>query len=212
MTPDVESGEFSLENKAQELGFDNVDAMLAAAKKSKARDAYDGREQRRVRELEAEIAELRAKKQEADLGIGDDADETSRRLARELLDVKSTLSALTTKILSSPEDEELEPYMQKVLTDYPEVKTVKDPARRIDMARRLARQLKSESDGPDTKKGDRDISGTHLTGGDVPVTRRSQIDEDKAMARYRSELAQVKSYDKEKVHAKYRAKYPHWGI
>jgi len=212
MTPE-ESGDVSLETTAQDLGFDTVDAMVAAAKKSKAHDAYDGRQSKRMRELEAQVAELQERKHEADLGIGDDADEVSRRLAREIRELQSTVTTLTRKLAASPEDEELEPFYQNVLTEYPEVKQVKDPIRRMEMARRLARQLKTESEKPDTPKGGRDVSGAHLTGGDSPVSRRSSLSEEQELARYERERAEAgNEAAKQKVDAKYRAKFPNWGI
>ena len=211
MTPE-QSGETSIETTAKELGFNNADAMVAAAKRSKAQDAYDGRDSKRIREMQAEITELKTKKHEVDLGIGDDADETSKRLAREILDLKSTVSTLTTRLATTPEDKELEPFYDQVLTDFPEVKDVKDPIRRMNMARRLARQLKTEQENPDASGGGGDVSVAHLTGGDSPVSHRTRLNEEQALARYRSELASVKGPAKDAINAKYRALFPEWGI
>lgn len=212
MTPDVESGDVSLESTAKELGFDNVEAMLAAAKKSKAHDAYEGRQSKRIRELEAKLEDLETKKYESDLGLGDGADETSKRLAREIRELKSTVATLTRQIATTPEDKELEQYYDQVLTDYPEVKQVKDPIRRMEMARRLARQLKSESETP-AASGGRDASGAHLTGGDTPVSRRSNLSEEQALERYQRERGKARTEgQKQSVDEKYRALYPDWGI
>lgn len=213
MTPD-DSGEISLQEQAKELGFDSPDALIAAAKKSKSHDAYDGRQSKRLREVEEELAELKIRKQQADLGVGDDADEMSKRFAREILELRSTVSTLTRTLATTPEDKDLEVYYNQVLEQFPEVKLVKDPIRRMEVSRRFARQLKTESESPATQnKGGRDVSEAHLTGGDSPVSRRSSLSEDQAMERYQRDLAKAKGEDaKEEVHAKYRALHPDWGV
>jgi hypothetical protein len=212
MTPE-ESGDGSLEATAKEAGFDNPEALVAAAKRSKARDAYDGRQSKQIRELTTRIDELETTKHESDLGIGEDADETSKRLAREIRELKSTVTTLTTKMATTPEDQELGEYFDQVLTEYPEVKDVRDPIRRMEMARRLARQLKAETEEPATQKGRRGASEAHLTGGDTPVSRRTTLDEDQAMTRYQRDLAKAKGdAAKEEVNAKYRALFPDWGV
>lgn len=213
MTPE-ESGDSAVDTALAKAGVDSVEELAELALKQKNRDGYDSRQSHKIRELQEQIAALEERQQQDDLGIGEESDETTKRMARELRELNHTVTSLAVQVLKKPGDDDLAPFMDQALEQYPEFKKTKDPVRRMDAYRRIARDLKAEADGGSDQITGRDIDTTsaHLTGGGSPVSRREGISEEEALAKYEQELAAASKGGQEAIHAKYRSKYPHWGI
>lgn len=218
MTPedvvDIETGDKSPEELAESMGFGSVGEMAETARKHKNREGYDRRKDDQIEKLNTRILELETKKEEEELALDGDESESAKRMAREIINLKRTVNSLASKTLTEEGDEELQPYFAQAKRENPELMTIKDPARRLQTMRRIARDLKAENDksAPPETAGV-DASTAHLSGGSTPVTRRGSVTEDQALERYEKELGAAKTKTElDAISAKYRKKYPGWGI
>lgn len=212
MTPEV--GESVVETALETAGVDTIEEMADLARKHKNQAGYEGRKEKEFRALKAEIEEIKGKQQEQDLGIGDEASDFERKMARKVLELESKVTSLTHEAATEPGDKALEPYYDRVLTEHPEVREIGDPVARMRVSRRLARDMKAETEGGSGPSGDRvsDTTVAHLTGGGSQVSQRTSVTEEKALEKYEAELAAAKGTQSDAINAKYRTKYPHWNI
>lgn len=213
MTP--ETGEnVVLDETLSELGVGSVDELKTIVAKQKNRDGFDRRKAEQMEELQRKVEELETRGIEDDLGVEPNSNEVTKRMARQILVLQRQIGTLTDRVVASPEDEELQEYMTQAEHDNPEIAKITDPIRRKTLLRRIARDLKAETEGSSgrNKGRSKDTSAAHLSGGGSPVSQRSNISEEQALERYQNERAAASAAEKEAVDARYRAKYPDWGI
>jgi len=215
MTP-AEGDAVTVGDVLGELGVKSVEELRTIVTRQKNREGYESRKvgdlQRQVDQL---AATLEGKKEEEIFELGDNADDTVKRLARELLAMKKQFGAVVNQVMSSPEDADLEDHLRQAKEEYPEIAVIKDPVRRITALRRIARDLKkAETESASGSPGSRehDTSVAHLAIGSSPVSQRSGLTEEQALEKYRRDRVAASGPGKLAVDAKYRALYPSWDI
>ena len=173
----------------EKAGLRDVDELVDLAEKARKRDGYDRRQASKVRELEDKIAELQEKREADDWGFTETPDPMMKRLVSEIKVLRSEMETMADRYVKSPQDEELDPYMQKALERFSDALSgEKYPNRieRLEAIRTMAKGLRSEeleskSDTGRARSEDtrREINAgrAYLTGGGPPVSSRSRSDE-----------------------------------
>lgn len=216
MTPeDLDEGQGdSVESVLKKFGVKSVDELDGIAEKHRSRKFFDIRQDDKLEKLAAKVSELESelatKRAEEEFGSG--LSPESKMLARELAALKDQQASMMAKFVRTKEDDELEHYYDGITEEYPELRKIADPMRRIEAYRRIARSLKAEAEtGANSgKRRTSDASHAALAGGGAPVSTRSgPEDEGVILEKFKTELGRAKTKrDKEAVYDKYRAKYP----
>lgn len=179
---DSDAGDSDVQEVLSQYGVKSPRQLDKILKKHRSREFFDVRQEDKTVELQSRIAsmeqELAERKAEEDYGTGLSPD--SKKLARELGSMRVQLQSVMSKLAHTDEDDELEPYMEQVRVEYPEIFKVSDPFKRLEMARRLARTLKAEAEtgaNARTSGQPNESARVHLTGGGAPVVSRSRTEE-----------------------------------
>lgn len=216
MTPDDFLGDVP-ESVLKRFGAKTPEELEEIAEKHRSRTFFDRRQSDKIDALQAQIADLTSQleEREVDEDFGGASDETTKRLMREVRKLKQQQSTILGQMARTPEDDELEPWLNEARQKYPEiVKSIPDPLRRLDAYRRLARSLKSEAETGANADGSRrqsDASHAMLSGSGAPVSTRSgsPTNPEEIQAKFSKDLKAAKTKkEKEAVYEKYHARYP----
>lgn len=163
-------------------------------------DAFDRVDRERnhafklLRKLEAKIEQDEEAKQNSDFGM-DSADQATRRLYGEIKSLRDQVGSLLERQVASPEDEALEPYLERARNDAPELMSIKDPIRRVEAYRRLARAYRVEdnnkADDGRSRKSDAAYRAQLTQGGSGGNTRSR--DEDRELADFQKKMRAAKT-------------------
>lgn len=146
------------------------------AEKEEARRGYERRKNDEIRQLKARLADMEEKLSNRELGIDDGTDEATRKLAGRIRQLETELVEVQRVALRRPEDDELEPYIQRVLDENPElVAAYPNRVRRLEAARVMARGYKSTEDpGNSPERSNATPTRVHLSGGGPSASRRAR--------------------------------------
>lgn len=209
---DMDAGEDVPRAVLEQFGVKNADELAELAQKHRSRVFFERRSDERLEKMQVRIEELEmqlTEKQEHE-DFGDISDPHVKALKREIRELRDTVS----QVLITDEDRELDPYLETARKKYPEIaRTYKDPLKRLDVYREIARSLRSATE---TEKGagnkPRKDGAEHvgLTTGSAPVSSRASTSDDDVLGRFKRDLAAAKTTtEKDAVKKKYEAKYPH---
>lgn len=180
--------------------------------KEESRLAYELRQQKKAnRDLQERLEAAEAKKHDEDLGIGDDSNPVSRKLAMEIRDIKKQMSEIQSQAFRTDEDAELEPYLRQVLDDNPELlKAYPTPGRRLEAARVMARGLQAQDTNTRSSQSRKDaIPRVHLSGGGPSASRNSRSKEnDWATFQEKMRDPKLTSEQKKELADKWDAEHP----
>ncbi len=214
---DMEPGDEVSKAILDKFGVKNPEDLDEIARKHKSRVFYDRRHEEKVEQLQQKVDELQTQLQDREdrEDFGNITDPTIKSLKREIRDLREAQTQIIMRYSVTDEDREMEPFIAEAREKYPEIaKSVKDPLRRLDAYREIARSLRSAAEtsantGADKHRRD-SATRVGLTAGGAPVSARASSSDEDLLAKFKTELANAKNMaEKDAVKAKYEKKYPH---
>jgi len=199
-----------------QFGVKNAEELSELAQKHRSRVFFERRDNDRADKMQAKIDELETQlneKQERE-EFGDITDPHVKALKREIRELRLTQQEMLSRAFITDEDRELNSYLEEAQRKYPEIsRTYKDPLKRLDVYREIARSLRSatETEKAAGNKPRKDgAAHVGLTTGSAPVSSRASTSDEDALGRFKRDLAVAKTQiEKDAVKQKYEAKYPH---
>lgn len=135
-----------------------------------------------MRKMREKVAELENRLEEKKWDMNDDTPPQIRGLVMQLRQTRDELAEVSRIALRRPDDDALEPFMQRVLDDNPELeRAYPNRIKRLEVVRSMARGIRVAEE-EDTKsihtgRGNATPARVHLTGGGPSASRRSHSKE-----------------------------------
>jgi len=202
----------------EKAGVRSEEELLELTAKARRRDGYDRRQTKKIADLEDKLAELTETREQDSYGLTGTSDPTIRVLVHQVKALHSEIGELAKERTKSPEDEELEPFMEEALDRFSDVLSEEkypNRMRRLEAIRVMARGIRSQQDGDNPKtRSQPKFREPYLTGtgGGPSTSRRSMAaaTDEEITEKFGADLAKAKNKgEKAQVRSSYRTKYPH---
>jgi hypothetical protein len=163
-----------------------------------------------LRTLEDKVEALETAKEDQEYGVTDGTDVAVKKLRGEIKALREQVTDLTHRVAVTPEDRQLEPWLEKAKDRHPELMDLyKNPVKRLDAYRDIALGLRAaEEANSKPRSGPATGSKAQFTSGSGVVTRRADSEEAE-LDKFQKQLRAAKTREeREKLADDWAARHP----
>jgi hypothetical protein len=166
-----------------------------------------------MRELESKIEHLEGQLTEKQWGLDETTDPRIRGLIQEQKRMRDEFDTILRSVSKTDEDEKLEPFMQRVLDEHPELeRAYPNRIKRLEAMRTMARGYEAQALSKSSVSGGRKEFATparvHLTGGGPSASRRPAGSDDWSEFQRKMADPKLSSDEKKALADKYDRDHP----